>query len=128
LPARYSLSVHIVKAIKANSKNYWYEISVGSYYDHKKKTGRARIHPLLMRELKQSGQLTANYNQFSARIHLSPMPMPTVAISYTYPTFLAKSHHPKGTTSLYPMKEMECEERMPACTSVSPLQRPAKTS
>ena len=58
LPARYSLSVHIVNPIKANSKNYCYEISVGSYYDHKKKTGRAGIHPLLMRELKQSGQLT----------------------------------------------------------------------
>jgi hypothetical protein len=25
------------------------------------------------------------------------------------------------------MKEMECEERMPVCTSVSPLQRPART-
>ena len=25
------------------------------------------------------------------------------------------------------MKEMECEERMPACTSVSPLQPPART-
>jgi hypothetical protein len=101
--AWYSLGVHIEKAITANNKDNWERISVRRSYHQlpaplpPKKNRKDGQYPLPMLEVIQSGQLTTT--SFSPCGPLSPMPMPKVAISYTYPTFLVKSHHPKGTTS-----------------------------